>query len=412
MQARSADDFFLSDAAHANNARREEKMRSGLGSSAGAPFRPSNGSKILAMAASPASPEGARIYIGESSGVARTVNLDTKTTVRVFKGHTGPVTCLAVEQNPETGEDAFLYTGSWDKTIKRWDIRTGQCVTTFSGHTDFVKCILLIPPAVLAELLPASHPKPTSPKLVSSSSDRSIKLWDVATGRAERTLKGHPRGVECLAVFFSEPSEGRPQATLLSGGSEGFVHGWNFGDVLASDRAVLDSEDDRLHLQGGHETSVYGLAVLEGHFWSVSADKSARRWDSDSGFAQDLRLEHPDFVRCIAVHPTLPMVFTGCRDEEIRCWDTQTGDLVAEISGHYGDVTSLLIPPADPSKLLSASLDGTVRTWDVSPDGMRAHARAWRDKLDEAEAAKRREEAAKTGITEEEERELMELMED
>lgn len=113
--------------------------------------------------------------------------------------------------------------------------------------------------------------------------------------------------------------------------------------ALASTRSVLEAEEDRLKLENGHETSVYGLAVSEGVFWSggfigvflirddfvlltflfiVSADKSARRWDSDNAFKQDLRLEHPDFVRSIAVNPATGMVFTGCRDEEIRCWDS------------------------------------------------------------------------------------------
>lgn len=147
-----------------------------------------------------------------------------------------------------------------------------------------------------------------------------------------------------------------------------------------------------------------------------------------------MRLEHPDFVRCIAIHPVTGTIFTGCRDEEIRCWDStvslklvfgtlwsdyadrcasKTGQLVAEISGHYGEVTSLLIPPNSPTRLLSSSLDGTIRLWDISSEGMLAHAKQWKDKLAEAEEKQQAEKRTKAGVlTEEEERELAELLED
>lgn len=92
----------------------------------------------------------------------------------------------------------------------------------------------------------------------------------------------------------------------------------------------------------------------------------------------------------------------------------QNGQLVAEISGHYGEITSLIVPPSAPSTLLSSSLDGTVRTWDISPEGLKEHAKLWQDKLAEAEAKKKEEERKKVAgmLTEEEERELAELMED
>lgn len=57
-------------------------------------------------------------------------------------------------------------------------------------------------------------------------------------------------------------------ATLMSGGSEGFIHGWDLGTVLKNERMIMESEEDRLKLENGHETSVYGLAVHEGVFWS------------------------------------------------------------------------------------------------------------------------------------------------
>lgn len=34
---------------------------------------------------------------------------------------------------------------------------------------------------------------------------------------------------------------------------------------------------------------------------------------------------HPDYIRCLVVHPTLPLVLTGSDDMTIKCWDWEKG---------------------------------------------------------------------------------------
>lgn len=34
---------------------------------------------------------------------------------------------------------------------------------------------------------------------------------------------------------------------------------------------------------------------------------------------------HPDYIRCMAVHPTLSLVLTGSDDMTIKCWDWDKG---------------------------------------------------------------------------------------
>jgi WD40 repeat protein len=71
----------------------------------------------------------------------------------------------------------LLASGSWDdKTIKLWDVATGSLVRTLTGHTDYVRSVAFSPDGRL---------------LASGSDDKTIKLWDVATGSLVRTLTGH-----------------------------------------------------------------------------------------------------------------------------------------------------------------------------------------------------------------------------
>jgi COMPASS component SWD3 len=59
----------------------------------------------------------------------------------------------------------LLASGSDDKTIKLWDVATGQEVRTLKGHTDWVRSVAFSPDGKL---------------LASGSDDGTIKLWDIS----------------------------------------------------------------------------------------------------------------------------------------------------------------------------------------------------------------------------------------
>ncbi len=71
----------------------------------------------------------------------------------------------------------MLASGGYDKTIKLWDVASGRELRTLSGHTDPVSSVAFSPDGNV---------------LASGGGDNTIKLWDVASGRELRTLSGHP----------------------------------------------------------------------------------------------------------------------------------------------------------------------------------------------------------------------------
>jgi WD40 repeat protein len=58
----------------------------------------------------------------------------------------------------------LLASGSWDKTIKLWEVKTGKERATLKGHTERVYSVMFSPDGKL---------------LASSSWDKTIKLWDI-----------------------------------------------------------------------------------------------------------------------------------------------------------------------------------------------------------------------------------------
>jgi len=96
-----------------------------------------------------------------------------------------------------------LISGSLDNTIKIWDIETGTAVKTLFGHIEGVW-------AVASDKL----------RLVSGSHDRTIKVWVREEGRCMATLVGHRGAVTCLALGEDK---------IVSGSDDGDVRLWSFG---------------------------------------------------------------------------------------------------------------------------------------------------------------------------------------
>src|SRR5436190_7123183 len=78
----------------------------------------------------------------------------------------------------------ILASPSVDKTVRLWDLQTGKHLQTLEKHSGVVYSVAW---------------SPDGKTLASSSDYKTISLWDVQTGRSLRTLEGHVSNVYCLA---------------------------------------------------------------------------------------------------------------------------------------------------------------------------------------------------------------------
>ena len=67
-----------------------------------------------------------------------------------------------------------------DKTVKVWDAASGQELLTLKGHTDGVDSVAW---------------SPDGKRLATASRDKTVKVWDAASGKEVLTLKGHSNDV-------------------------------------------------------------------------------------------------------------------------------------------------------------------------------------------------------------------------
>jgi WD40 repeat protein len=122
------------------------------------------------------------LAIGFKDGSLRMWNVSTQVYVSLFEDHTSSIS------NIRFAPDGRLFLTSWDKTAsivtldEQFEIASS---IKLKGHTDFVSDIL---------------PFPSSNQCVTCSVDRSIKVWDCATGTCIRTLTEHTSFVTSLAM--------------------------------------------------------------------------------------------------------------------------------------------------------------------------------------------------------------------
>lgn len=100
--------------------------------------------------------------------------------------------------------------------------------------------------------------------------------------------------------------------------------------------------------------------------FTSSLDGSIRAWDliryrNFRTFTAPSRLS----FSCLAVDPSGEVVCAGSHDSfDIHVWSVQTGQLLDQLSGHEGPVSSLAFA-ADGSHVVSGSWDNTVRIWSI-----------------------------------------------
>ena len=208
--------------------------------------------------------------------------------VRRFTGHTDGVTSVAISP-----DGRYALSGSRDKTLRLWEVATGKEIRQFTGHTGGVWSVAFSPDGRYA---------------LSGSEDKTLRLWEVATGQEIRQFTGHHVGVNSVAF----------------------------------------SPDGRYALSG-------------------SEDQTLRLWDVKTGQQVRRFTEKTDKILCVAFSPDGRYALSGSYDQFdkkhiLRLWEVATGKEIRRFTGHTSGVESVAFSP-DGRYALSGSSDKTLRLW-------------------------------------------------
>ncbi|KAI6144318.1 WD40-repeat-containing domain protein [Pisolithus tinctorius] len=99
-------------------------------------------------------------------------------------GHEGGLWILAVSRD-------ILVSGSTDRTARIWDLNTGRCTHVFEGHTSTVRCLAIVRPEVIdveGEGGVVTREKwPKQSLVVTGSRDHSLRVWAIPRKGADDT---------------------------------------------------------------------------------------------------------------------------------------------------------------------------------------------------------------------------------
>ncbi|EIW74387.1 WD40 repeat-like protein, partial [Coniophora puteana RWD-64-598 SS2] len=259
--------------------------------------------------------------------------------LKPLEGHSGPTSSVAFSPDGK-----HVVSGSDDRTIRVWDVATGVCVLEpLEGHSELVNSVAF---------------SPDGKHIVSGSDDETIRVWNAATGVCVLgPLEGHNSLVKSVA--FSPDGK-----HIVSGSNDQTIRIWS----ATIGEYVLGPLE-------GHSGWVHSVAFSPDgkHIVSGSHDKTIKVWDAAIGESMLKSLEgHSGPVRSVAFSPDGKHVVSGSWDKTIRVWDAATGECVLEpLEGHNSSVKSVAFSP-DGKHIVSGSDDKTIRLVNsvaFSPDG-------------------------------------------
>lgn len=251
---------------------------------------------------------------------------DIAVEIRRFTGHTAEVLGLAFSP-----DGLRAVTCGADRTLRLWDITTGKEVRVFKGHIGTVFSV-----AFAAD---GKH-------IISGSEDRTVRLWDAATGKELRRLPGTRDLVNAVAVS-------RDGKFVAAGGQDRTIYLWEL------DTGKL------LKKLTGHRGAIFRLAFSPDgkRLASTSDDETVRLWDVASGKELKQMQGHSGQVLGLSFSPDGRRLLSSGEDRSIRLWDLATGKEVRRYTGHTSSVGSVAFAP-DGVRFVSGGDDRTLRLWD------------------------------------------------
>ncbi|MEM9276342.1 MAG: CHAT domain-containing protein [Cyanobacteria bacterium P01_F01_bin.143] len=268
----------------------------------------------------------------------------SKDAFQSFIGHSDSVRAIAF-----TPDGKYLASASDDRTVRLWDIATGQLINLFKGHKERVKCVQI---------------SADGKQIVSGSADSTLKIWDLETGNCTKTIKTslNPKTVLNAIAINSKQRFIATGSTSVKGTIK--LWHWQTGEMLdavstafSGIRSLALSSDARILVSG-------------------SGGKTIKIWDLEKGLQepQIIPNAHMSDVFSLTICDRAEgevlrdrILISGGKDRTIKRWNLDTGKEMRSahiLKGHAGSIRDLAISP-DGKKLASASSDHTVKIWEI-----------------------------------------------
>jgi WD40 repeat protein/tRNA A-37 threonylcarbamoyl transferase component Bud32/energy-coupling factor transporter ATP-binding protein EcfA2 len=304
------------------------------------------------------SPDGRTALTGLGDGSLSWWDLQSGAEIRRLEGHTDML-FAGVRFGPD-GRTALSGSGdvfdvSEDNTLRLWDLETGQEIRRFEGHSDYLWGVDMSSDGRFA---------------VSGAQDFRTCLWDIQSGAKIRCSEGD---LQLRSVAISP--DGR---TFLVGPGRDLPGGRTTSDYSVR---LYDLETgEEIRRLSAHSASVAGLAFSPDGRTALSGafDSLMILWDLESGTEIRRFPGHSAGLLSIAFSADGRTALSGALDQTLILWDLESGAAIRRFLGHNDFAMSVALSPDGRAALSAGFRDQTVRLWriDASLDELRAWVQA------------------------------------
>ncbi|HBB31380.1 MAG TPA: protein kinase [Cyanobacteria bacterium UBA9273] len=253
------------------------------------------------------------------------------TVIPILNGQTGELSY--VNYLAFTADGKRLLSGTADNKIRLWDLTSGKKNRTIVKYSIPINFFAL---------------GPYEQTIATGGANNTIKIWEFSTGKLIRTIVGHSSYINYLLVS----NDGKK---VVSASADNTVRIWDF------DTGKL------IQTLKGHSSPVNYLAITHDgkKIASASADTTIIIWDFDTDKLLQTLKGHASPVKPIVISNDDKKLVSGSADGTMKIWDLVTYQEIRTMKGHSSSVNSLAISP-DGKKLVSGSADGKIKIWNLA----------------------------------------------
>lgn len=254
--------------------------------------------------------------------------------IKIFNRHDDKVLSLATTRS---FSGAIVISASTDCSIKVHELETGKELKVLLGHTMAVYCLALSHGGTL---------------LASGSYDATARIWNLDSYRELRVLEG--RGGYVNALDFSTDDQ-----RLFTGSNDGTLKVWHV------------STGNLLHTIDAHEGHIRGLCSTDNGelVATASLDHTIKLWNTETLRLQGTLVGHTDTVYAVTTTDDSTILVSASGDKTLKAWDLESFQELRTLRGHQGEVYSVCVT-ANGERVISGGKDMVVRLWCLASGTM------------------------------------------
>jgi WD40 repeat protein len=275
------------------------------------------------------SPDDRLVASGGSDGKISIWEIDTGRNTLNIKAHKSYAVGLVFTPNSKR-----LISSSFDRWIKVWDIENGVCLQSWQSSMPCFRSALS-----------------NDGKLMASGSEGgNVSIWEVETGNLIQTLVGHT--LTSIYVAF------HPQGLLLASSSyDTTIKLWDL------------ATGDCIHTLTDHTQSVFSVNFnsLGDRLVSSSSDLSIKVWDVASGLCLQTMQEHSRALVEALFRPDGKQIISASQDMTVRIWEqlqSNSWECMKVLTGHRNNIWSIALDSKG-KNLISGDTSGVLKFWDM-----------------------------------------------